>query len=127
MYAKDLKGTKIPVFDEKVWNCRNKTFKDSKVFIEHSQSMDGVCNNIDDYDPSRKIKILIVFDDMIVNIMTNSKFQTTIKELFIRFRKLNISLYHTILSFYSKISQNKFYTLLNDEDSQQKIAIKYCC
>ena len=66
--------------------------------------MDGVYNNIDDYDPSRKIKILIVFDDMIVNIMTNSKFQTTIKELFIRFRKLNVSLYHTILFF---LFQNK--------------------
>ena len=88
--------------------------------------MDGVYNNIDDYDPSRKTKILIVFDDMIVNIMTNSKFQTTIKELFIRFRKLNISLYRTILFFYSKISQIKFYTLLNNEDSQQKKAIKYC-
>ena len=104
MYAKDLKGTKIPVFDENAWKCSNKTFKDSKAFIEYSQSMDGVYNNIDDYDPSRKIKILILFDDMIVNIMTNSKFQTTIKELFIRFRKLNISLYHTILFFYTKIS-----------------------
>ena len=88
--------------------------------------MDGFYNNIDDYDPSRKIKILIVFDDMIVNIMTNSKFQTTIKELFIRFRKLNISLYHTILFFYSKISQIKFYALLNNEDSKEKKAIKYC-
>ena len=126
LYAKDLKGTKIPVFDEKTWKCRNKTSKDSKAFIEYSQSMDSVYNNIDDYDPSRKIKILIVFDDMIVNIMTNSKFQTTIKELFIRFRKLNISLYHTILFFYSKISQSKFYTLLNNEDLQQKKAIKYC-
>ena len=88
--------------------------------------MDGVYNNIDDYDPSRKIKILIVFDDMIVDIMTNSKFQTTIKELFFRFKKLNISLCHTILFFYSKICQNKFYALLNNEDSQQKKAIKYC-
>ena len=126
LYAKDLKGTKIPVFDEKAWKCRNKTFKDSKAFIKYSQSMDGVYNNIDDYDPSRKIKILIVFDDMIVDIMTNSKFQTTIKELFFRFKKWNISLCHTILFFYSKICQNKFYALLNNEDSQQKKAIKYC-
>ena len=54
--------------------------------------MDDVYNNINDYNPSRKIKILIAFDDMIADIMTNKKFQAIIKELFIRCRKLNISL-----------------------------------
>ena len=49
-------------------------------------------SNIDDYNPKRKRKILIVFDDMIVDVMTNKKFQAIIKELFIRCRKLNISL-----------------------------------
>ena len=43
--------------------------------------MDDVYNNIDDYNPKRKRKILIVFDDMIVDIMTNKRFQTIIKEL----------------------------------------------
>ena len=52
--------------------------------------MDDVYNNINDYNPRRKIKILI--DDMITDIMTNIKFQAVVKELFIRFRKLNISL-----------------------------------
>ena len=37
-------------------------------------------------------EILIVFDDMIANIMTNKRFQKIIKELFIRCRKLNILL-----------------------------------
>ena len=46
--------------------------------------MDDVYENINDYTPSRKIKILIVFDDMIADIMTNKKFQGIIKELFIR-------------------------------------------
>ena len=54
--------------------------------------MDDVCNNIDNYNPSRKRKFLIVFDDMIAHIMTNKKFQAIIKELFIRCTKLNISL-----------------------------------
>ena len=40
----------------------------------------------------RKRKVLIVFDDMIVDIMTNKKFQAIIKEMFLRCRKLNISL-----------------------------------
>ena len=47
---------------------------------------------IHDYNSGRKRKILIVFDDMIADIMTNKKFQAIIKELFIRYRKLNISL-----------------------------------
>ena len=54
--------------------------------------MNGVYENIDHYNPSKKRKILTVFDDMIVDIITNKKFQTIIKELFIRCKKLNISL-----------------------------------
>ena len=54
--------------------------------------MDGVYQNIDDYNPSRKRKILIVFDDMTADIMSNKKFKGMIKELFIRCRKVNISL-----------------------------------
>ena len=60
--------------------------------------MDNVYNNIDDYNPKRKRKNLIVFDDRIADIMTNKKFQAIIKELFVRCRKLNISrFYHTVL------------------------------
>ena len=54
--------------------------------------MDDVYNNTDDYSLKRKRKILNVFDDMIADITTNKKFQAIIKELFIRCRKLNISL-----------------------------------
>ena len=52
--------------------------------------MDDVYQKIDDYNPSREIKILIVFDDMIADIMTNKKFQAIIKELFITCRKVSI-------------------------------------
>ena len=52
--------------------------------------MDDVYQNIHDYNPSRRRKILIVFSDMIVEIMTSKKFQAIIKELFISCRKLNI-------------------------------------
>ena len=54
--------------------------------------MDDLNENIDDYNSKRKRKILIVFDNMIADTMTNKKFQAIIKELFIRCRKLNISL-----------------------------------
>ena len=54
--------------------------------------MNDVYANVDNYNLNRKRKILIVFDDMIADIMINEKFQSIIKELFIRCRKINISL-----------------------------------
>ena len=63
--------------------------------------MDDVYNNIDDFQPTKKRKNLIVFDDIIADITTNIKFQTIIQELFIRCRKLNISLVFTTQSYFS--------------------------
>ena len=63
--------------------------------------MDDVYQKIDDYNPSREIKILIVFDDMIADIMTNKKFQAIIKELFITGRKVSISLVFITQSYFS--------------------------
>ena len=54
--------------------------------------MDDLYENIDDYNPSRKRKILIALDDMFADIMSNKNLQARIKELFIRCRKLNIKL-----------------------------------
>ena len=65
--------------------------------------MYDVYNNIDDYNPSRKRNILSVFDDM---IMSNKIFQTMVKELFIRCRKLNIPLVFITQSYFS--APNKF-------------------
>ena len=77
--------------------------------------MDDIYENIDAYNLSRKRKILIVFDGMIADIMSNEKFQAIIKELFIRYRKLNISLvfYHSVLFFCFKRCKIKFNTLLD--------------
>ena len=73
--------------------------------------MDDVYENINDYSPRRKGKNLIVFDDMIADIMANKKFKAIIKELFIRCRKLNVSrFYYSILFFSSKRCQIKFNT-----------------
>ena len=71
-------------------NCENVGIKHlnySKSFIECLNTMDDIYENINNYNPNRKRKILIVFDDMIADIMTNKKFQSLIKELFIRCRK----------------------------------------
>ena len=65
--------------------------------------MDKVYENIDDYNLSRKRKRkkLVAFDDMIADIMTNKTFQSKIKELFIRCRKLNIPLVFITQSYFS--------------------------
>ena len=74
---------------------------DLKAFIEYTTYMDDVYNNIAGYNPNRKRRILIVFDDMIADIITNKKFQAIIKKLFIRCRKLGISLVYITQSYFS--------------------------
>ena len=63
--------------------------------------MDDVYDDINYYNSKRKRKMLIVFDVMIADVMTNKKFQAIIKELFIRSRKLNISLVFITQSYFS--------------------------
>ena len=87
LYAKDLSEPKYEYLIRHRENAGIKHLNDSKAFIECSNTMNDVYENIDNYNPNRKKKILIVFDDMIADIMTNKKFQSIIKELFIRCRK----------------------------------------
>ena len=63
--------------------------------------MTDVFENIDNYNPLRKLKVIIVFDDMIADILTNKKFQQILEELFIRSRKINISLVFISKSYFS--------------------------
>ena len=74
---------------------------DPNAFIEYSNTTDDVYNNIDDNNPKRKRKLLIVFNDMTADIMTNKRFEAIIKELFIRYSKLNISLVLITQSYFS--------------------------
>ena len=92
LYAKALSEPNSEFLMKKRKDTGIKYCNDPNAFIEFSNRMDDVYQNIDDCNPSRKRKILIVFDDMIANIMTSKKFQAIIKELFIRCRKVNISL-----------------------------------
>ena len=92
LYARDLSEPKYEYLIKKREDAGIKHLNNPNAFIECSNTMDDVYENINDYNPIRKRKKLIVFDDMIADIMTNKKFQAIIKELFIRCRKLNISL-----------------------------------
>ena len=86
LYAKDLSKPKYQFMIKKRENAGIKNYNDPTALIEHSNTMDNVFSNVDDCNPKRKRKILIVFDDMISDIITNRKFQVIIKELFIRCR-----------------------------------------
>ena len=105
LYAKDLSEPKYQFLIKKREDVGIKHLNDQSAFIEHSNTMDDIYNNINDYNPTRKKKILIVFDDTIP-ILTNKKFQAKIKELFIRCRKLNILLYltHNLIFLFHKKS-----------------------
>ena len=80
--------------------------------------MNDVYENIDNYNLNRRRKILIVFDDMIADIMANKKFQSIIKELFIRWYKTKYfsCIYHSVLFFCSKRCKIKFNTLFDYEN-----------
>ena len=92
LYAKDLEDPKYQLLIKKREQAGIKNLEDKNVFIEYSNNMDDIYDKINDYNKKRKIKFLIVFDDMISHVMSSKKAQQVLKELFIRCRKLNISL-----------------------------------
>ena len=69
-----------------------KDFNDFKAFIQHSNVIDNIYKNTEDYNLNKKRKILIVFEDMIADVLSTKKLNSIVPELFIRGRKLNSSL-----------------------------------
>ena len=62
--------------------------------------MDDIYENIEEYNPNKKQKTLIAFDDMIADMLINKKRNPMVTELLIRDRKLNIYLVFITQSFY---------------------------
>ena len=79
MYERDLSEPKCEYLIKKREDAGIKHLNNPNTFIECSDMMDDVYENINQYNPSRKRKVLIFFDDMIADIMTNKKFQYIIK------------------------------------------------
>ena len=115
LHAKDLNEPKYEFLIKNRENAGIKHCNNPNAFIEYSKTMDDVYKIIDNYNPTRKRKILIVFDNMIADIMTNKRFEAITKDLFIRCRKLNISLAFITQSFFfcSKRCKIKFNTLFH--------------
>ena len=80
-------------------------FNNPKTFTEYSNDMRDVYKNIEDSNPGRERKILIVFDDRIADMINNKKLNPIVTELFIRGRKLNISIV-LITQSYFKVSKD---------------------
>ena len=131
LYARDLNKPKYEYLIKKLEDVGIKHVTNPNAFVECSNTMDDVYQNIDDYNSGRRIKVLIVFDEMIADIMNNKKFQAIIKELFIRCRKLNISLAFITQSYFSvpkDVRLNSTHYLImkiNNKRELQNIAVNH--
>ena len=131
LYARDLNEPKYKILIKKREDAGIKHLNDPNAFIECSNTMDDVYENIHDYNSSRKRKILILFDNIIGDIMTNKTFQDIIKELFITCRKLNISLVFITQSYFSvpkdaRLNSTHYLIMkINNKRELQNIAINH--
>ena len=131
MYAKDPYETKYQFLINKKESIGLKHFNDSKAFIEYSNDMQDVYKNIDEYNPDKENKILIVFDDMIADMIHNKKLNSIVTELFIRGRKLNISLVFITQSYFKvpkdvRLNTTHFFiTKIPNKSELQQIALNH--
>ena len=100
MYAKDPYDAKYQFLINKRESTVLKHFSDPKAFIEYSNDMEDVYKNIEEYNVDKERKILIVFDDMIADMINNKKLNSIVSKLFIRGCKLNISLAFITQSYF---------------------------
>ena len=99
LYAKDPYEAKYQYLINKREKVGLDHFDDPKAFMEYSNDMQDVYKNIDDYNLRKKRKVLIVFYDMIADIINNKNLNPIVTELFIRGRKLNISIVFVTQSY----------------------------
>ena len=100
LYAKDINEPKHEYLINKREQAGIKNLNDLYTFIEYSDDMDNVLDNINNYNKNRDKKVLIVFHDMIADIEYNKKFKRIIKEIFYRARKINLSIVFIMQSYF---------------------------
>ena len=79
LYAKDLQEPKYEYLINKREQAGIKNLNDSKAFIEYSDDITDVIDDINNYNKNRDKKVLIVFDDMIADVEYNKNFKRIIK------------------------------------------------
>ena len=100
LYAKDIHELKYEYLINKTEQAGIKNLNDPHAFIEYSDDMNDVLDDINNYNKNRDKKVLIVFDDMIADIEYNENFKRKIKELFYRAHKITISIVFITQSYF---------------------------
>ena len=131
LYAKDPYEAKYQYLINKREKVGLDLFNNPKAFMGYSNDMQDVYKNTEDYNPGKKRKILIVFDDMIVDTINNKKLNPIVTELFIRGRKLNISLVFITQSYFKvpkdvKLNSTHFFIMkIPNKIELQQIALNH--
>ena len=129
--AKDLEEPKYKLLINKIEKAGINFNNDPTALIEHSNSMDDILSDIEDYNKRRKRKVLIIFDDMISHVMSDKKAKKILKYLLIRCRKLNISICFLTQSYFAvpkdvRLNCNHYVLFrLNNKRELQNIAINH--
>ena len=131
LYAKDPYEDKYQFKIKKREMIGLNYFNDPKAFIEYSDDLQDVYKNINNYNLNKENKILIVFDDMIADMINNKKLNSIVTELFIRGRKLNISLVFIMQSYFKvpkdvRLNTTHFFIMkIPNKRELQQIAINH--
>ena len=105
-----------------------KRLKKSKAFIDHSQTIDDVYENLEDYNPTKNRRVLIVFDDMIADMEANKKLSPIVTVLFLWQTKINISFVFISQSYFkvlktTRLNVTHYFIMKNpNKRERQKIA-----
>ena len=131
LYAKDPYEAKYQYLINKREKVGLDHFKDPRAFIEYSNDMQDVYKNIEDYNPGKKRKMLMVFDDMIADMINNKKLNPIVTELFIRGRKLNVSIVFITQSYFKvlkdvRLNSTHFFIMkIPNKRELQQIALNH--
>ena len=131
LYTKHLYEAKYQFLINKRESTGLKHFNDPKALIEYSNDIQDVYKNIGEYNTDKERKILIVFDDMIADMINNKELNSIVVELFIRGRKLNISLVFIAQSYFKfpkdvRLNSTPFFiTKIPNKKELQQIALKH--
>ena len=92
LYVKDPFEEKYQILINKNLGAGLRHCNNSKAFTKYSNDMDDIYETIEEYNPNKRRKLLIVFDDMIADMLSNKKLNPVVTEPSFKGRKLNISL-----------------------------------
>ena len=131
LYTKDPHESKYQYLINKREKVGLDHYDGPKAFTEYSNDMQDVYKNIEDYNPGKKRNILKVFDDMIADMINNKKLNPVVTELFIRGRKLNISVVFISQSYFEvpkdvRLNSTHFFIMkIPNKRELQQIALNH--